>query len=1466
VTSGFTGEIKEQTIFTMNHLSAVSGADSLFYNMPLGVVYQNAVGEIVAANREAEKILGLSLDQMQGKKSIDPNWRSVREDGSDFPGEEHPAMQALKTGKRIDNVKMGVYRPASQSQVWINIHAIPEFRPGEKEPFQVFTTFSDITDQVIAQRTLLESEIKYRSLVNGIQVPIMIIQDGIIRYANSTLIETSGFAEKELLGRHFKDFVHPEDWPTVLLYNQMRLTDQLADTRYQIRAMHKDGSFLYIQVHSQMVNFNEGEALLVAMHNVHDQVTSRMELEKSKHEYKALLENSGAAILVINREGKYEMVNSLAAKNLGRKPEEIIGKTLYDVLDHAVADEYYAKNLQAIDNGSDKIYEREFDLPIGKRIFLVNDVVLRDQSGQGRAIQSSSLDISELRQTQIKLETLLDHTEEIIYAFDRDYNLFIRNKAFNLLFQGLFADQAEKVTINNLKEVIGESFEELRERFEAALEGNRQSFQYSLEMPDGLRVFINSFNPIFSKKGEVTGVIVISRDITARWRVEKDLADQERRTNEIVRNAELGTWEWNVQSGETVFNERWAEIVGYKLDELAPVSIQTWLDLAHPDDLENSEEALSRHFSGEADHYCCESRMRHKNGNWIWVKDTGKVNSWTDDCKPLIMSGTHQDITAEKEAHQKVKQRLEFEETMAAIAIRFVKYESLNSTILDAFADMARLSGASRVYLFEYNHQNQTMSNTLEWCQQDVEAEIDNLQNLPMSIFPWWTQQMILNKLIKISDVNAMPDDQLAEREILKAQNITSLLAVPIFVRGESFGFIGFDNVSEQKGWSEEDESLLTLFTTILSNAIEAKEDRDLIEASERGFRSLFENHVAIKLLINPSDGSIVDANFAAVNFYGWSRDELREKRISDLNIGAPIEVSESLEMASRGESTTFEFQHQLKNGAIRDVEVFTGLVFYRDQHLLYSIIIDVTEEKSNIRKLEVLGQAVAQSPVSTIITNKSAEVVYVNDAFKKITGYNSLDVIGKSTKFLNSGTYSPDFYDNLWNTISSGKNWVAEMKNRRKDGTQFFAKQVITPILNKERSEIVNYVSLIEDITEQKNTLDSLILAKMKAEESDRLKSAFLATMSHELRTPLNHIIGFSSLLPEMTTDKNVIDFANMIHQSGSHLLNIIEDIFSLAMLEQSTVVTREMQFPIRDLVMEIQKLAQEMMGASGKTDQIKLNFDLSGVEMGQVVVSDKPKIVQVMTNLIKNAFKFTHQGEIAIGIEWQDREHLGLIVSDTGIGIAREKQELIFEFFRQADDSHTRLYGGIGIGLALASKIADAMNGSIHVSSELNEGSTFRFVIPVKAVNAADMPKQSDVAVNLPDLTGKIVLIVEDDLLTMDMMVVILTRLKCEIVKAENGRIAVEMIKSKQPVDLILMDLKMPQMNGFDATKAIREFNQEIPIIALSALTFEHDKSKAIEAGCTDILCKPVQNAILYRKMEGLLLGSLSEEDGFQ
>ena len=400
-----------------------------------------------------------------------------------------------------------------------------------------------------------------------------------------------------------------------------------------------------------------------------------------------------------------------------------------------------------------------------------------------------------------------------------------------------------------------------------------------------------------------------------------------------------------------------------------------------------------------------------------------------------------------------------------------------------------------------------------------------------------------------------------------------------------------------------------------------------------------------------------------------------------------------------------------------------------------------------------------------------------------------------------------------------------------------------------KEDLELLEYVSnKISQVIERKKNEQLLREALNRAQESDRLKSAFLATMSHELRTPLNAVIGFSELITGDTSPEDTQQFAQIIHNSGKHLLEIVESIFDITLIESGDVKISKSEFDINETIEKLLENAVKWQQNFQKT-HIDIIFKPSPELTNVQIFSDQKKLNQILTQLLKNALKFTEKGHIEIGYHLKTelkKTCVEFYVKDSGIGIPPEAQKVIFDMFRQADDTHTRKYEGVGIGLTIAQKNVQLLGGEIRVESTAGEGSTFSFTIPYEN----DISTGNHLS-KLPDdihFSGKTILIAEDEQSNYQILKAYLDNTGANILWAKNGKEAIDYC-SQTGIHLILMDIKMPILDGLEATRIIRKKYPNLPIIAQTAFAFNGDYKKAMEAGCDNYIVKPLYKKKLFQ-----------------
>jgi PAS domain S-box-containing protein len=503
---------------------------------------------------------------------------------------------------------------------------------------------------------------------------------------------------------------------------------------------------------------------------------------------------------------------------------------------------------------------------------------------------------------------------------------------------------------------------------------------------------------------------------------------------------------------------------------------------------------------------------------------------------------------------------------------------------------------------------------------------------------------------------------------------------------------------------------------------------------------------------------------------------------------------------------------------------------------------------------------SLAQTASDAIITiNDTGQISFWNKAATHIFQYSHDEIIGKDLhKIIVPSQYHDIIYKGFSNFKKTGKGNILgqslELTGKRKDGSVFPAE---LSVYKFQRGRKWHTTGFIRDITKRKNAEFELKKALEKAEESDRLKTAFLANMSHEIRTPMNAILGFSELLT--LTDLSIKErneFIKLIQTNSNALLNLINDIIDIAKIEAEQLQIYIGDFSLNKLISDILKTFNEVKVNQGKAD-IEINKHTPNNNYDLIIKSDQNRIIQVLSNLLNNALKYTLTGAIDFGyeiLENVNNPQIRFFVKDTGIGIPNDKIDVIFERFHQGDGSHTREYGGTGLGLAISQNIAKLLGGEIKVESEEGKGSVFYFTIPFNKskliIKQEATPSRSNT--NKFNLKGRTILIVENVESNYQLLETYLLKIRANIIWKKNGKEAVDECEKNNKIDIILMDMQMPVMNGFEATKIIKNMRPELPIIAETAFASSGDKEKILKVGCIDYISKPIRADELYDKIE--------------
>jgi len=920
------------------------------------------------------------------------------------------------------------------------------------------------------------------------------------------------------------------------------------------------------------------------------------------------------------------------------------------------------------------------------------------------------------------------------------------------------------------------------------------------------------------------GVTFTALDITERKKAELALRANEERMDLSIKGAGLGLWSWNIQTGETIFNERWAEILGYTLNELEPVSIQTWKNVSHKDDRELSEKLLKKHFDGLSEYYECEVRMKHKSGKWVWVLDKGKVFEWTHDKKPLRMGGTHLDISERKKIESALKTSEKNLKTFFNTVKDFLWILNLRGYIMD--------------------------------CNQTV---LDRLG--------YQMSELVGNSVLDVHPENVRTEAIEILQKLLK--NEISICHLPIQKKDGKLIFV--ETYISKGEWN----GLPAIFGV--------SKDISELKFSEEKFAKVFHTNPSISALSKSDSGEFIEVNQAFLDKLGFEKHEVLGNDRINLKI---MDISTSNYLTEKLKSDRYLRNEEAfiytKTGKALIVLLSSEIIEIQDIFYNYTTAVDVTTQKkaeNEIMKNNFQFEALLDVVQSEFIEIKfllekalklalqfsesnAGCIMFYQEENQKLTFHNwcCADVYQQATN-PDSMTYSYELFGPLAESIRTRKPHLNNNYNLLIEHCDIYPlneteiKNYLTiPVfVDNKIVALIGVANKNEDYTyndtKQLNLLidsvwkiilkfqyqQELIIAKIKAEESDKLKSSFLANMSHEIRTPMNGIIGFAEMLSneELTAEKRS-HYTKIIRDSCNQLLVIINDILDISILETGNLKLNITEVHLNSFIMEL------FSDFRSKSNNKKINLhtykDLK--DSNCLLKTDKNRLHQILNNLMSNAYKFTLMGHIKFGYKLVNDELL-FFVEDSGIGISPDHLDKIFEPFRQEETGSTRQYGGTGLGLSISKKLVEILGGKIWVESEKGKGSTFYFTIPNKPVFHQQIQRIS----NTEKKNKFTVLVAEDEEINYLYIEEALSGMDLNIMHAKNGMEAVEFCKEHPEIKLVLMDIKMPLMNGYKTTEMIKEFCPNLPIVAQTAFAMQEDKEKILRSGFDGYLAKPLK-----------------------
>lgn len=643
---------------------------------------------------------------------------------------------------------------------------------------------------------------------------------------------------------------------------------------------------------------------------------------------------------------------------------------------------------------------------------------------------------------------------------------------------------------------------------------------------------------------------------------------------------------------------------------------------------------------------------------------------------------------------------------------------------------------------------------------------------------------------------------------------IRRLLVVPVVQDGVARALLAVANKSSN--YTESDAETLEMLAGMIHQVVEHRLAEERLRQSEARYRSLFRDHKAVKLLIDPQDGRIVDANRAAVSFYGWSHEELTHMFIQQINTFPTKIIKERMAEAQEGRRGYFEFQHRCADGSVRDVEVYSSCVDVDGKPYLHSIIHDVTERKKMEAERTRWLTAIEQAGDVVLITDAEGIIQYVNPAFETVTGYTREEAVGKKPGILKSGRQDEAFYRKMWATLKAGRRWSGRMVNKKKDGTLYTEEATITPVKDAE-GKIVNYVAVMRDITE-KLKLEEQFHQAQRLESVGRLAGG----VAHDYNNSLTIILGFADLaLKEVPSKSPAARHLHEITRAAERSVAITRQLLAFARKQIIEPVVMDLNASVEGTLKMLRRLIGEdihlVWQPGGHLWRVKMDPAQLDQILANLCVNAKDAIGGVGTITLETANVSLDEAYCTTHAEFVPGDYVMLAVTDTGCGMDKETMAKIFEPFFTTKE----LGKGTGLGLSTVYGIVRQNRGFINVYSEPGVGTTFKIYLPREEEPAAAAVKEESFEA-VARAKGETVLLVEDDPVLLEMAQIMLKDLGYQVLAASHPVQALAMAREHQgPIHLLMTDVVMPDMNGKDLAAEMGKGRPEIKVLYMSGYT---------------------------------------------
>lgn len=1219
------------------------------------IIVSNNDWKIVDANEKALTTYGYSKDELL-KLQI----KNLRSPGSlsDFDKQIAQVEKQSKLVFETEHVKKnGTVFPVEVSMRKIEIDGVKYFQ-------NIVRNITERKSSIEALRRS-EDELKlFRALIDQSNDAIEIVDPGELKILDVNMRACSdlGYSREELLSLTVFDID-----PLLEKSRVETIEKKLHESGSAIIESFnrcKDGTTFPVEVNMKFVQLDRPYVVAI-VRNISERKLIEEDLRKSQERFSAAF-NFSPIPMALYRPADEQIVdaNNAFIELLGYSREEILDHTVED-LHLFVKPEDGIKILQVLkEKNSLDNYQIDLRRKSGK-IITVLDSAKQIEFGGVKLFLSTLIDISErqkaeesLRVSEDRYRDLVESSFDLFCTHDLEGNIVSANPA---AFKSLGYDSFNNM---NIKDLLVPEYKHLFDAYLSTVRtkglatgimivqtktGERRKWEYS-----------NSLRTEGVSKPIVRG---IAHDITERSKAEEKLKESEQRFREVIENAAEIIYTTDPKGKFTYVNPAGQKLSEYSLEELQKLRFS---EIAEETHRHRTAAAYYRQFLSRTESTNVIFPIRSKSGKIIWISQNAHLIQERGEVQGFYVIA--HDITELKEAQDALGESEKKYRGIFENASEGIYQTTPEGKFIDANPSFVNILGYS--------------------SREELLSEINDIEKM-LYVYP---QQRDELKLALEKQGSFHSDDVYLYK---KDKQIIC--------------------VSETSHKVSDQEGRLLYYEGTIQDITQRKQAEEALRISENKYKNIF-NNAPVGIYQSDLAGNFLSVNDQLVRILDYSsqKELLTKSLTADIYFNHEERERLIAKYEPVGSAADIEIKWKKKDGTPIWIQLTSTAIKDSSGKTLFfdGFVRDISDRKKAELEIMKLSDAVSQSPASILITDINGSITYVNDTFEEVTGYSLEEVYMKNPKLLQSGLTSKEKYNDLWNTILSGKTWRGELLNKKKNGELYWEDSLISPVKDNE-GNIINYLAVKQDITEKKKTLEELVAAKKQAEISEQLKTEFLAQMSHEIRTPLNIIMSNISFIKEEASSLlsgESSELFESIDLSSKRIIRTVDLILNMSELQTGSF---RAMFVTVDLDKEILKEVIKEFSGFAAFKGLELSYKMEAQRT--FVTADRYSLMQIFVNLIDNAITYTKNGSVWVTIKNEKPDNIVVSVKDTGIGMSQDFKLHMFEPFVQEEHGYSRKFEGSGLGLALVKKYCEINNATIEVESEKNIGSTFRIIFNI-------------------------------------------------------------------------------------------------------------------------------------------------------